>query len=189
VGTSSTAWSRSSSTARASLIPPRAFQAALAFLSALMSFVGGKLKLKGGEELKVASGGVKKKKKKAAPPSEDDGQQQQQLARVPSVDAPAKDGDALATVTASKGGTGSGSAAAGMSKEELQRALRGTALPQPSEAEDRRTEAEKRFQAQQVTGLLESLILARCLGYVAYDRWVPCMPCIILNGVEGCAKQ
>lgn len=80
-----------------------------------MSFVGGKLKLKGGEPLK-AGGGVKKKKKKEASD-----------AVVPAKTDETKDSG----------------------ENDLKKTLEGYALPSPSEKEDRRTEAEKRFEERQ----------------------------------------
>lgn len=86
-----------------------------------MSFVGGKLKLKGGESLKTA-GGVAKKKKK----SKDEGAIVQHNAD--------SEGD---TKKEDK-------------SENLKEILHGYELKQPEEGEDRRTDAEKRFQARQI---------------------------------------
>jgi protein FAM32A len=80
-----------------------------------MSFVGGKLKLKGGEGLKT-TGAVKKKKKKAAA------------------------SDAL--VTQGSDTVDPSSAAADTTSSKA--ALEGYALPPPKPDEDRRTEAQKR---------------------------------------------
>jgi protein FAM32A len=91
-----------------------------------MSFTGGKLKLKGGATL-GPSEGVKKKKKK----NKDSEAAAAALARVDSADAGAKE------------------EVAPDAKEEVKRALHGRELPQPSEDQDRRTEAEKRFQKKQ----------------------------------------
>lgn len=91
-----------------------------------MSFVGGKLKLKGGEPLK---GGVKKKKKHSGA------------------------GDALALVSAPSAETlpddvFNGEAAAsgsGAGSGSVKARLEGQALAAPAEDEDRRTEAEKKY--------------------------------------------
>uniref|UniRef100_A0A7S0S7U0 DUF1754-domain-containing protein n=1 Tax=Chlamydomonas leiostraca TaxID=1034604 RepID=A0A7S0S7U0_9CHLO len=86
-----------------------------------MSFVGGKLKLKGGETLKPA-GGVAKKKKK----SKDSGAIVERSPDAEGKDAHAKE-----------------------EKEDLKKILHGYELKQ-EEGEDRRTEAEKRFQERQI---------------------------------------
>lgn len=83
-----------------------------------MSFVGGQLKLKGGETLQ----GVKKKKKSKA-------KEDAEKAVVAAIEEKADDKP---------------------SKEELKKILHGTELTAPGENEDRRTEAEKRFEAKQL---------------------------------------
>ena len=82
-----------------------------------MSFVGGKLKLKGGETLK-SSGGVKKKKKDSAP----------------------------STALAAPGAGDQGGKPAEDDKEaKTQRAIHGYALEQNPNA-DRRTDTQKKFE-------------------------------------------
>lgn len=97
-----------------------------------MSFVGGKLKLKGGETLKPA-GGVKKKKKKSSPGPGDETGASTALARVDSKDDPESNAKKEAE-----------------DKEDLKKVLHGYELKSPSENEDRRTEAEKRFEQRQM---------------------------------------
>ncbi|EFJ48610.1 hypothetical protein VOLCADRAFT_104664 [Volvox carteri f. nagariensis] len=84
-----------------------------------MSFVGGKLKLKGGESLRAA-GGVKKKKR-----SED---------------------KALTAAGAPEQDPGQGAKEENDSQKTL-KAIRGYELD-PNTVEDRRTEAEKRYEAR-----------------------------------------
>ncbi len=86
----------------------------------------GPLKLKGGSPLKVADSGVKKKKKKPASEASPAGQQ---LARTDS---------------------GSAAAAAEGDKQDITAITRGVELKAPSENEDRRTDAEKRFEQRQI---------------------------------------
>lgn len=84
----------------------------------------GVLKLKGGEQLKPA-GGVKKKKKAAQSPGE--GSQSQALTRAESAnEEPAAAKDDITAIT------------------------RGYKVQKASETEDRRTDAEKRFEARQL---------------------------------------
>ncbi|GLC41597.1 hypothetical protein PLESTB_000698200 [Pleodorina starrii] len=85
-----------------------------------MSFVGGKLKLKGGEPLKTG-GGVKKKKKK-----------QEEKALAAASGAPAQE---------------PAQAERDDDAEKTRRAIQGYELD-PNAVEDRRTEAEKRFDAR-----------------------------------------
>jgi hypothetical protein len=88
-----------------------------------MSFVGGKLKLKGGQSL---SGGVKKKKKSSKPATGDSGN------------------ETLDLVAAGSGGLdGDGGAGKG-SEQPVKASLEGRVLPPRAPDEDRRTEAEKR---------------------------------------------
>lgn len=82
-----------------------------------MSFVGGKLKLKGGEPLATA-GGVAKKKKKSKSKEEAGGQ-------------------VVAAVAEGEGGE---------AKAAPKKTLDGYILPPRSADEDRRTEAEKRHE-------------------------------------------
>lgn len=86
-----------------------------------MSFVGGKLKLKGGETLKLAGAVTKKKKKKDAERAE----------------SPGKDGEGSSGKEVAR-------------SEDVKKLLHGYELEEKDENEDRRTEAEKRFAARQI---------------------------------------
>jgi len=95
-----------------------------------MSFVGGKLKLKGSDPLR---GGVKKKKRKGAPEA---------LALVPAAegDDPAAAAAAVAAAGGSGGATGDDDA------EERRKLREGAPVAAQGEGADRRTEAERRYE-------------------------------------------
>mmetsp|Transcript_6776 Transcript_6776/g.14977 ORF Transcript_6776/g.14977 Transcript_6776/m.14977 type:complete len:145 (+) Transcript_6776:236-670(+) len=121
-----------------------------------MSFVGGKLKLKGGETLKPTSGGVKKKKKK-------DKDKEEGLAlTIPE----GQDGNEVLE-TVSPGGT-TRAVIKDSKEDELRKALHGYELPEPSENEDRRTAAERKFEER--VRKLEEERLRKLAGKSHRDR-------------------
>jgi protein FAM32A len=107
-----------------------------------MSFVGGKLKLKGGEPVK---GGVKKKKKKS---STGGGEAAGELA--------------LATTAA---GDGSGSGGAAATSAAVANTSDGYVLPPPAASADRRTEAQKRHDERLAQLEAERLRKEAAKGY------------------------
>jgi protein FAM32A len=103
-----------------------------------MSFVGGTLKLKGGVPLQ---GAVKKKKKKSSPGPE---------------------GTAKTLAAADNAGQ------AAAPKDDLKEIIKGKELQPRGETEDRRTEAEKRFEQHQIK--LEADRLKKLAGKSHRDR-------------------